>query len=199
MNAKLLGLIACMSLLGASPARATVYQLDVPPGLFSSSTITTDGETAAPLSASDITSWQINQIADTVHFMSGMNPSNSTLSLVPGALTETATGLFFDFSDAAASKLEFSSTAIPGNSLQYCDATSPCLNQNDASDFSLIEYVFVAPGCCSTSAGTAETGIAQIAAATVTSGAIPTPATVPLFATGIGVIGLLRWRRKQSR
>lgn len=195
-----LGLIVCLTLFGAAQVRAAAITYDVDVLSFISGTITTDGNITTPLSASDITNWQINQTMDTVHFPSGMNPSNSTVSLAPGALTATATALLFNFSDTVGSKLEFSSTAFPGNNLQYCDAVNACINQVSASDFSTIEYVFVAPGCCSTSAGSAESGIVQIAIATSSS---PTPTPEPdallLFGAGLGVIGLLGWRRKGRR
>jgi hypothetical protein len=71
-------------------------------------------------------SWQINQTADTVHFLSLLNPTNSTVSLTGGALSETATTLDFNFSDTTASLLNFASTNFSmgggGLSLQFCDA-----------------------------------------------------------------------------
>jgi len=189
------GLIACVVGLAQAQAATIIYNIDLPS--FIVGTITTDGNTTTPLTGSDITNWQINQTADTVHFPSGMNPSNSTLSLVSGALTATPTELLFNFSDVAPSKLEFASTAFPGNNLQYCDATSPCINQLGASDFSLAEYVFVAPGCCSTSASSPlQSGIVEIGAAT--PGAVPEPSAWALMILGFAIVGGICYRRARK-
>jgi hypothetical protein len=199
MKTKSLGLIACMVLLGTSQARATTYDIIAPStgelagGI--SGTITTDGTTGT-LSASNITSWNINQTINDVQFIENLSSSNSTLSLTGGALTANATELFFNFSATDDSLLKFSSTLVTGNSLQYCDATAACINQNGASDFSTIEWVFVAPGLGSTNGSSPQVGDIEIAAATV--GTTPLPAALPLFATGLGAMGLFGWRRKRK-
>jgi hypothetical protein len=199
MKTKSLGLIACMVLLGASQARATTYDIIAPStgelagGI--SGTVTTDGTTGT-LSASNITSWNINQTINDVQFIENLSSSNSTLSLTGGALTANATELFFNFSATDDSLLKFSSTLVTGNSLQYCDATTACINQNGASDFSTIEWVFVAPGLGSTNGSSPQVGDIEIAAATV--GTTPLPAALPLFATGLGAMGLFGWRRKRK-
>ena len=204
MTRKLLS-VACAAIvagvLGVSQAHAAtvVYNIISPPNLFVSGTlsgtITTDGNTGV-LSVSDIISWDIVQSADTVHFGSTLDPSNSMVSLTGTALTANATGLFFNFGATDNSLLEFFTPPGTGNNLQFCDATTPCLNQNSAQTFSDIVYVFVAPGEGATSGSSPQVDTTEIAAATV--GATPLPAALPLFATGIGGLGLLGWRRKRK-
>jgi hypothetical protein len=90
----------------------------------------------------------------------------------------------FEFADAT------------GNKFQACDAIASCLNQNDASDSSIIEFVVVAPGEGSTSGGVTESGVVEIASAPVS---VPGPiagAGLPgLMFAGCGLLGW--WRRKR--
>lgn len=193
--ALLAGSIASVGGFVSAQAKTITYNIDLPSFVVGS--ISTDGNTATPLTASDITNWQLNQTVDTVHFPSGMNPSNSAVRLISGALTATASGLFFNFSDVTASKLEFTFTAFPGNNLQYCDATSPCINQNSASDFSLAMYVLVAPGCCSTSASSPlQSRNVEIGVATVP--VVPEPSTWAVILTGFAGLGILARRRQKT-
>jgi hypothetical protein len=162
-------------------------------GLPFSGTITTDGNTTIPLSASDITSWNITLPG--IHFPITLNPTNSTLSLTPGALTATATALLFNFSDTAASQLTFSSISNPGNYLSYPDSASPC-TIDFSTTFSDIVEQLTEPGCCNTQTTSGPlSGTTEIASAPA---ATPLPAALPLFAPGLGVMGLLGWRRKRK-
>jgi hypothetical protein len=198
MKTKLLGLIAYMALLGVPQAGATTYNLTGTSGIDVTGTITTDGNIGT-LSAADITSWNINETFDTIHVPTNINPSNSTVSLSGDALTATSTQLLFNFADTATSKLEFVSNNFPnpgGFNVQFCDATTPCINQVGASDFSFMEIVFASGGCCSSSTGVAETGNTQIGTAAVAT--TPLPAALPLFGAGLGLMGLLGWRRKRK-
>jgi PEP-CTERM motif len=194
-------ILACSVLL-ASQARATVYDIIAPSGLpipgTISGTITTDGVTGT-LSASDITNWQINQTLDTVHFLSFLNPTNSAVSLTGGALSATATALDFNFGDATASLLKFESPNFFGGSgglsLQFCDAGSVCTNQVLATVSSFEMLVLIAPGCCSTSDGSAQNGIVEIAAA---APAVPEPSTWVMLLLGFAGIGFMAYRRKNK-
>jgi PEP-CTERM motif len=189
-------ILACSVLL-ATQARATVFDIIAPSGVPINGTITTDG-VLGTLSASDITSWQINQTLDTVHFLSFLNPTNSAVSLTGGALSETATTLDFNFSDTTASLLNFASPNFPGGgglSLQFCDAGSVCTNQVGGTDSSFEMLVLVAPGCCSTSTGAAQSGPVEIGAAVP---AVPEPSTWAMLLLGFLGIGFMAYRRKSK-
>jgi hypothetical protein len=193
-------ILACSVLL-ATQARATVYDIIAPSGVPISGTITTDGNTST-LSASDITSWQINQTLDTVHFLSFLNPTNSAVSLTGGALSATATALDFNFGDAPASLLKFESPNFFGGSgglsLQFCDAGSVCTNQVAATSSSVEILVLIAPGCCSTSTGSApNNGIVEIGAAEPVTG-VPEPSTWAMMLLGFVGLGFLAYRRKSK-
>ena len=51
-----------------------------------------------------------------------------------------------------------------------------------------------------TASGTATVGILSggFETSVATSGVVPLPAALPLFATGLGALGLLGWRRKRK-
>ncbi len=198
MKRRLLELIACMVLSGVSQAGATVYDLVGTSGIGVSGTITTDGATGV-LTASDITSWDINQTNDTVHFIGNLSPPNSTVSLTGNALTATATQLLFDYGDTTSSLLDFASNNFSGGSgglsLQFCDATATCTNQNGATFNSLILLVLVAPGLGATDTGMAESGLTAIgAASSVTPPTVPEPSTWAMALIGFAGLGFLAWR-----
>jgi hypothetical protein len=193
--------ILAFSVLLASQARATVYDVIAPSGVPISGTITTDGNTGT-LSASDITSWQINESFDTIHVVTNMNPANSTLSLTGGALTATATALDFDFGNTTASLLKFESpnffTGGGGLSLQFCDAGSVCTNQNLATSSSVEILVFIAPGCCSSSTGSSpNNGIVEIGTAEPVTG-VPEPSTWAMLLLGFAGVAFMAYRRKSK-
>jgi hypothetical protein len=190
-------ILACSVLL-ATQARATVFNIIAPSGVPINGTITTDG-VLGTLSASDITSWQINQTLDTVHFLSFLNPTNSAVSLTGGALSETATTLDFNFSDTTASLLNFASPNFPGGgglSLQFCDAAgSLCTNQVPVTVSSFELLVLVAPGTGSTSSGAALSGPVEIGAAVPT---VPEPSTWAMLLLGFLGIGFMAYRRRSK-
>lgn len=119
MKTKLLSLIACMALLGASPASAASMTYDLTAITIGSLSlaggmITTDG-TIGTLASSNITAWSITITGGTpspIDLM-GTSPSASFLKSV-SPLTATSTELLFDFScSSCADGLEFLGAAPP--------------------------------------------------------------------------------------
>jgi hypothetical protein len=186
------------SLLGITEAGATTYTLTGVSSISVSGTITTDGNTGTLFQA-DITSWQLNQ-PDTT-FVTSLNPSNSTVSLIGNALTANATQLLFDFSDTTPSLLVFESPNFLGGSggfsLQFCDATSQCQSAIGMSNSSIL-LALIAPGLGNTQDSIAESGVTQIGAAT--AGGVPEPSTWAMMLLGFAGLGFAfrQSRRKVS-
>jgi hypothetical protein len=195
---RLLGLIACVALVGASsPAGATVYDLTGTSSIGVSGTITTDG-TIGTLSAADITDWLINQ--PVTRLAPGtIDPANSTVTLTGGALTATSTELRFSFSDTAPSLLSFASNNFFGGSggvnFQYCgaDPTTPCFT-SIGNRSSSITLALVAPGTGSTQASVPESGVSEIASAAATPG-VPQLSTWAMMLLGFAGLGFVGYRR----
>jgi hypothetical protein len=172
-----------MTLLGISQGEATTYNIDIVDGESSLiGTISTDG-TTGPLLASDITDWDLT--VDAAGSGEGvlLGPDSGNNSALGSqdtqfALSATATSLNFNFEDTASSYFYF--LAPSGTFAQLVDAyySSP-----DG-------YVQLAAGGFGTSFSISDTQIGTVT---------PLPAALPLFATGLGVIGLLAWRQKRQR
>jgi len=64
------------------------------------------------------------------------------------------------------------------------------------TDYNYTTANYTGPGCftCTTGTGNYNPGFAN----TATPSATPLPAALPLFATGLGTLGLLGWRRKRK-
>jgi hypothetical protein len=213
MKTKLLGLIGII-LLGASPAAATTY--DMIPYLTTSSytsdtltvtgSITTDGATGV-LTAADITAWSLTLLAGSGAPFT-LSGSNSQYFVHGVDLTASSSGLFFNFGDS-------STTPQPG----YFAFQSPCFGCTSppSTPFAFIQWCSTgaekSPTDCgdSLSMGDPASGTGtlpdykyftvaeygeQLQIAIVAS--TPLPAALPLFATGLGAMGLLGWRRKRK-
>jgi hypothetical protein len=195
MKTKILGLIAGMILLGVSQASATsiTYNLtpltigtcNVPPCVTYSLTgsITTDG-TIGPLASSDITAWSVTA--------TGGLPSPATFSgsstflifsSANSAVTASATQLFFNFTSTAPD-LMFLFPSTGG--LEYVDQSNPPPPPPDL-------YTVVG-----LSVGSAGTSYLSESSSDFVIASTPLPATLPLFASGLGALGLLGWRRKRK-
>jgi hypothetical protein len=191
VKGRLLGLIACVALMGASEAAATVYTITGTSGIPVSGIITTDGNVGT-LSAADITDWQINQPVTRLG-PGTIDPANSTVSLTGGALTATSTELLFNFSDTGPSLLSFASNNFFGGSggvnFQYCGAaaTTPCFT-SIGNVSSAITLAVVAPGTGSTQATIPESGVVEIAAASGPP-AVPEPTTWVMMLLGFAGLG----------
>jgi hypothetical protein len=187
MKSHLVGLVAIVALFGGSSVGATTYNIsDGTASLGVTGTITTDG-TIGVLSAANITDWNLllnigSSNADLTGPLSGNN--SSIFASIGNDLSASATGLFFNFGDTSA--FGVFSLRIPDGSASL--ASISLLNQ------------FVEPGSpeitlfVTPSFGViGEQGLAQIGAV----GATPLPDTLPLFATGLGLIGMLGWWRRR--
>ena len=188
MKLKLCSVVSLMALFGVAQARATTFDLEnlqIAPSYSVTGTITTDGATGALLQ-SDIVSWGLtintgNVPAAVVDGFAGLG-STSASSYSGLALTVVGTGLFFNYSLSTPSFFEIG-TLVPlananvvlidagqgGPILQFTDSVTP---QSTSS----------------------ETGNVQIGSAEVS--ATPLPATLPLFAGGLGFVGFLTRRKK---
>jgi hypothetical protein len=185
MKAKLLGLIACTALFGVSQAGATTYYVDDTAGsLTLIGSITTDSHTGI-LSSSDIQSWDLSITG--FGTPPTMTLGDSILVLNGDDLSATTTTLSFNFADAANGVFAIgNSSCYPCGQFSYVSAgaaggingffalqTSPSNGSNSPEEQNLISTE-------------------QVIAST------PLPAALPLFATALGGLGLLGWRRKRK-
>jgi hypothetical protein len=185
MKMKLLGLVACMALLGTSQAGATTYTVnDGTASLGVTGTITTDGNIGV-LSASDITDWNLllNVSGSSFDLTGPLSGGNSAVYVFGTTdFTATASKLFFNFGDNTSFQyLGFDDSAGP-YLIEFGNATTSC-NGIPSSICLLIG---------SSGGNISEQGVVQIASTT------PLPAALPLFATGLGALGLLGWRRNRK-
>jgi hypothetical protein len=185
MKIKLCGLVALMALLNVAHARATTFNLEnlqIAPSYSVTGSITTDSNTGT-LVQSDISSWNliINTGNGPVILNGPGSPATSAANLTGLALTVVGTGLFFNYGLSTASFFEIGTTALPNENVVLEDAGQggPLLQFNDGVDSQSTSSV---------------SGNVQIGTASAT----PLPATLPLFATGVGAMGLLGWRRKRK-
>jgi hypothetical protein len=96
------GLLACAALIGASPARATTYDINLVENSFAlHGTITTDGA-SGPLTTSDIVDWNLTMSDNSMlaTFLGPLSGSNSILFNPLSSnlyLSASPTGLFYNF------------------------------------------------------------------------------------------------------
>jgi hypothetical protein len=168
----------------ASPlSAATVYTLNDVVGLVTlGGTITTDG-TIGSLSVPNILDFDVTFTAiGTTHITKS---SNQIPIFIGGtALTATAGGLFFNFSGSG-----FVNIFEQHNAQWFMCASGPCTPTND----------WFLNGGGRSGKLVPLTGNVEIALGpTEPTGTTPLPAALPLFATGLGALGLLGWRRKRK-
>jgi hypothetical protein len=152
--------------------------------------ITTDG-TKGPINASDITAWNL-LLTDGSLTQSLVNDPSLQNSFVGSSgtdLSATATQLKYDFSGNGF--LQFDNAGFANGTtilLSYlCYASvSGCGVGSQAAQTSAISFEIY------TDPFQQETGSVVIAATT------PLPAALPLFAAGLGVMGLFGWRRERK-
>jgi hypothetical protein len=188
MKLKLCGLVALMALLSVARAGATTFNLEnLQIGSDSvTGSITTDG-TAGTLSQTDISSWNliINAGNGPVALNGPGSPPTSAVNYTGLALTVIGTDLFFNYSLATDSFLEIGTTSSPNINIVLADVThftGALLQFND--------------GQGGTQSSSSVSGNTLIGTESVS--ATPLPATLPLFATGLGALGFFGCRRKRK-
>jgi hypothetical protein len=189
--------IACMALLGISSSAATTYNVTETgnAGFTLSGTITTTN-TIGVLDEGNILTWDLKISAS----FFGNTPAildngNSAIVLAGNDLIGTGTKLEFDFADttSGASAGEFEIHQPPPVGVCF-----PC---NNVYFFSLGAPVdpglFLLLGGFSAEAQYQD-GKRYADLETIGTAATPLPAALPLFATGLGAMGLFGWRRKRK-
>jgi hypothetical protein len=144
-------------------------------------TIETDGTTGT-LDAGNIIGWNLELNGNAASL--NLTDLNSSVYVTGTDLTATATNLLFNFSGGDNGYALFQIVEFSGQNY-FCDATSGVVCYQGAS---------VAPEAFNSPSfqNVALTGNQIIGSAT------PLPAALPLFATGLGGLGLLGWRRKRK-
>jgi hypothetical protein len=169
----------------ASPlSAATIYTIsDVVGSVTLGGTITTDS-TLGVLTASNITDFDVTfTVIGTTH----ITKSGSQTPFMGGtALTATAGGLFFNFSGSG-----FISIFEANNANWFMCASAGCTPHHDW--FLNVFNVANGSGKLSDLSGIFEIAIGPPEPIVTT----PLPAALPLFATGLGALGLFGWGRKR--
>ena len=195
MKSKLLGLIAILPLLGLSPANASTYNVDfflkaAPMGGFVASalvtgTIVTDCDSCT-LGLSDLGAWSFTFSSTYAPFNGTFSGNNSNISMPTAGTSPLSAGggkILYDYMATG----EFEFLIVSGGAENDFLIVGP--NQLVA-DFDCL-------GCEASYSPELFGGIV-VATEVAGTGATPLPAALPLFGTGLGVLGLLGWRRKRK-
>jgi hypothetical protein len=221
---KIFGLlfVCVMTISSSSAMAAIIYTVDLPPmgDLTLQGTITTDGNTGTVTSA-DVLDWDLTvssaSLSYSLEFLGPGHGSalNSTLELKGytgyQGPTATATTLFLPYPSAF--DLESSprcgnascghwtvTPSAPGYNTEYttiCNAAGACDGVEIGLSYSGVQLADAGVVLNSDNQGDNNQGNDNDQG----NGdplATPLPATLPLFATGIGALGLLGWRRKRK-
>jgi len=182
MKAMSIGIILSLGILGSTPAGAsTTYSVNGAPGnvLGVTGTITTDGNSGF-LSASDIMNWSLTIPATSGGVTFTLNNTNSSVTAGTNLVFATPATLSFNFSNSTLTTFAF----------------------QNASQYSVSWFAFGG-----TTGGMQEIGDGPCSFCFANSpplfgteiiGIAPLPAGLPLFATGVGLLGLLGWRKRKK-
>ena len=196
MKTKLLGLIACMALLGVSPVAATTYIVSdtattvccnyagTAESLSLTGSITTDGHIGV-LSLGNILSWDLT--IGGFGTPPTLTPSSSDLVLVGSDLIATATALIFMYPDEETGYLE----VIESGCTYVCTLAAFWDVAAEGPPYGVLELISSISPKPTEAVGLSFQSSDQIIAQT------PLPAALPFFATGLGALGLFGWRRKR--
>jgi hypothetical protein len=175
MKSKLLGLMAPILLFGLSPANAATYTYNVSIAITTTDTVTgtinTDCDSCT-LGATDIGAWSF-----TLPGIGTISGSVPTIVDLPTDLTASPTGLSFN-GGFCGGPVTFNGAA--GGLNFECGMIADYLGTGSGGDFDSRDL---------------DDATLQIATMVSTT---PLPAALPLFATGLGAMGLLGWRRKRK-
>jgi hypothetical protein len=183
MKSRLLGLIACVALVG--PAEATTYNIDISETFYTiTGTITTNN--TSPIASADITGYNLTVAngGTTLFGLTYADASPSTPFIVGSDLTTTSTQVFFNFGDSSAPGSAYFESAGPYSIGFY--------NEFSSSPLTTGEIEIGTPG----NADILLYPTGNLALGSVT--ATPLPAALPLFGTALGMMGLLGWCRKRK-
>ena len=148
--------------------------------------IETDGNFGV-LTDGDLVNWGLNVSVGTSNtVMNGPQGNTSDFAILGNDVTATSSGLFFNFGDPNPGLLEF----LGFYGFVCFQNQDACLRSNAYADSTLLLDVFGDPtdalGPISES-GTVEFAIAETRL----------PGALPLFAGGLGALGLFGWRSKR--
>ena len=222
MKTKLLGLVAWVTLLGVSQAAATVFEIDTAfPGMGEfgpvavSGTITTNGETSSPLVNSDILGYSLTvtdenspSIYTTISYAGVFNALTGGIN--GSALTETSRFLIYNFSNPTADFALYNDaggTAPPNGVVGFEPSEAyanlyfnPSPGEDDGQETPLSGDLII--GVSETYLESLHRGLLGCSTNEcgyfLTPAPTPLPAAFPLFATGLGALSLLGWRRKRK-
>jgi hypothetical protein len=173
MKTKLFGLMALVTLLGLSPAYAITYQVSFELGGSPvTGTVVTDSSFGS-LAAADFSSWTFKYDGKTISGTSSavqVTPTDPLIAYPGSLLFEAVTTGFVEFSMSSVAALLFDNNL----NVFWCNLTPQ--------------------GSCSSQFSSQFDEATTIAEVATT----PLPAALPLFATGLGAIVLLGWRRKRA-
>ena len=190
-------LLCAMTVSGGSAIADTIYTVDLPPtgDLTLTGTITTDGNLGA-ITRADIVGWDLTVWSASLSSGYEFTPLDSTLKLASSggdgsavALNATATTLTF-----LPQGSEFVLQALIGEGYGMPTGQAVVTPSPPGGN---VEYFRTcnAAGVCDEVEIGLPFGVQLADAGQVVT---PLPAALPLFATGLGGLGLLGWRRKRK-
>jgi hypothetical protein len=189
MKAKLLGLLAFVSLSGLSSAQALTYTYDVDYAI-NSTTVTGDillNCDSCNVTSLTLVSWSLLSGSGTSATFTGsdLSASPSSITFTPTASTDTifngsSGGLFFG-----------STTQVPGGTSSCTPGSPGCESNGEANPCAAVSGAGGYGACAFGTLSLASTETPLVIATAVT----PLPGALPLLGTGLAALGLC-WRRK---